>query len=132
MKRIFIIAAAASLALVGCQQQKGPQTTELADAPQQRPVEELLPKPQPQPSEPAGPTTPPPAAKVTAVEPAPTPPPAGTPRSHTLQKGDTLWSLAVKYLGQGRRWPEIVRANPDLHLVPERLPVGKTIIIPEK
>ncbi len=131
MKRIFIIAAAASLALVGCQQQKGPQTTELADAPQPRPVEELLPSPQPQAQEPAQPT-PEPAAETTAAEPAPTPPPAGTPRSHTLQKGDTLWSLAVKYLGQGRRWPEIVQANPELHLVPKRLPVGKTIIIPEK
>ena len=47
--------------------------------------------------------------------------------THTIRKGETLWSLAAKYLG--RRWTEIVDANPGLQ--PKRLPIGKTIRIPQ-
>jgi len=49
--------------------------------------------------------------------------------THTIRKGETLWSLATKYLGHGRRWTEIVDANPGLQ--PKRLPIGKTIRIPQ-
>lgn len=32
-------------------------------------------------------------------------------RTHTFKKGDTLWSLAVKYYGSGTKWTYIAKAN---------------------
>ena len=32
-------------------------------------------------------------------------------RTHTFKKGDTLWSLAVKYYGSGTKWTHIAKAN---------------------
>lgn len=34
-----------------------------------------------------------------------------TTRVHTLKKGETLWSLAVKYYGSGTKWTHIAKAN---------------------
>ena len=34
-----------------------------------------------------------------------------TYRVHTVVKGDTLWGIANKYLGDGNRYPEIVKLN---------------------
>ena len=31
--------------------------------------------------------------------------------THIFQSGDTLWSLAARYLGAGNRWPEIAQLN---------------------
>ncbi len=40
---------------------------------------------------------------------APPPPPAR--RTYDVKRGDTLWGIAVRFYGNGRRWPEIARAN---------------------
>ena len=32
-------------------------------------------------------------------------------RVHTVVKGDTLWAIAVKYLGKGSRYTEIKKLN---------------------
>ena len=37
--------------------------------------------------------------------------PAKTQRVHTVVHGDTLWDIAERYLGDGRRYPEIKRLN---------------------
>ncbi|MDP6636314.1 MAG: LysM domain-containing protein [Phycisphaerae bacterium] len=58
----------------------------------------------------------------------PTPPTTGA--TYTIKKKDTLWSISTTYLGSGKRWPEIVSANPGLD--PKKLPIGKTIKIPPK
>ncbi|MDP6045127.1 MAG: LysM peptidoglycan-binding domain-containing protein [Phycisphaerae bacterium] len=69
-----------------------------------------------------------------AVTPAPdtiTPPvsAAGT-GTYTIQKKDTLWSIATRLLGNGQRYRDIIAANPGLD--PKKLAVGQVIKIPPK
>lgn len=65
------------------------------------------------------------------VTPAPSPtPPAPATIQYVIQPKDTLWSLAKHFLGDGKRWREIMLANPGL--VPKKLKVGQTITIPPK
>ena len=122
MKRIAAILVMFPLVLAGCKKPQGPQTTELEAPPVDRPIQELMPEPAPAPA--PGPTD------VAMDEPEPLPPPAPALRTHTVRKGETLWSLSRTYLGDPKRWKEIVSLNPGL--TPQSLPVGKTIQIPNK
>jgi nucleoid-associated protein YgaU len=54
-------------------------------------------------------------------------PPSGVV-THTIQRGDTLWTLSKRYLGSGKRYREILAANPGLQ--PKKLRIGQTIVIP--
>lgn len=65
------------------------------------------------------------SGKVTTSTPVATP----TKRVHTVVKNDTLWGLANKYLGNGSRYPEIVKLN---GLKTTMLRVGQKLTIPEK
>jgi proteasome lid subunit RPN8/RPN11 len=47
-----------------------------------------------------------------------------------IRPGDTLWGLARTFLGDGRRWPEIFRANSSRITDPDRLLIGQVIDIP--
>jgi len=49
---------------------------------------------------------------------------------HTVQRGDTLWDLALYYLGDGNRWVEIQAANGGID--PRRLRVGMELIISQE
>jgi len=49
-------------------------------------------------------------------------------REHVIQEGDTLWALAVKYLGSGHKWPEIQKLNDSID--PGKLRNGMTLLIP--
>jgi len=49
-------------------------------------------------------------------------------RTHTVAKGDNLWNIAAKYLGDGKRYRDIVKVNPNMN--PNRINVGDKIIIP--
>lgn len=49
---------------------------------------------------------------------------------HRIQPGDTLWDLARTFLGDGRKWPQIFRANASRITDPGRLLVGQVIDIP--
>jgi len=60
--------------------------------------------------------------------PVPVPVPVPGERSHVIVKGDTLWSLAVRYLGNGQKWPEIQKLNGGID--PLKLPIGKILKIP--
>ena len=52
---------------------------------------------------------------------------ADSVRTHIVRPGDTLWKLSATYLGDGRRWREIVALNTSLR---ESLSVGDTVRIP--
>ena len=67
----------------------------------------------------------------TIGSPAPIPvPPRAQPRTHVVVKGDTMWSLAEKYLGSGRRWQEIADANPGVDI--NKLSIGTKLTIPPR
>ena len=51
------------------------------------------------------------------------------PLAHTVVKGDTVYSIAQKYLGKTSRASEIRRAN---NLVTDILRIGKVLVIPKK
>lgn len=48
----------------------------------------------------------------------------------TVPAGSSLWQLAQRYLGDGRRWPEIEQANPQLRPDPNLVLAGQRIVIP--
>ncbi len=135
MSRLTIICVALGMILfAGCAQDPSSSDPGMhaGGPPPLRGTDQLRPAPAPARIE----TTPPEtvaAAPATAesVSPQPVAPaPQPVVKTHTLQKGDTLWSLATKYLGDGKRWPEIVALNPGLE--PKTLTVGKTVNIPAR
>lgn len=48
--------------------------------------------------------------------------------AHVVQRGEWLWTLAERYLGDGSQWREIAHANPGIS--PDHLTVGQKLIIP--
>jgi len=50
--------------------------------------------------------------------------------TYTIRKDDTLWSIAVRYLGDGQRWRDIVKVNPGLD--PKKVKAGQVIKLPPK
>ena len=50
--------------------------------------------------------------------------------SLTVQRGETLYQIAQRYLGSGSKHPEIYAANRDRIPDPSRLPIGVTLVIP--
>ena len=50
-------------------------------------------------------------------------------RKYTIQKGDSLMKIAKKEYGKSGEYKKILAANPGLN--PDKLMVGKTIIIPQ-
>ena len=53
-------------------------------------------------------------------------------RVHKVVDGDTLASLAQRYLGQADRAREIFEANRDVLPSPEALPIGAVLRIPPR
>jgi hypothetical protein len=51
-------------------------------------------------------------------------------RVHVVQSGDTLFSLAERYYGNGNQWRRILQANQRRLTNPRDLPVGMKLIIP--
>ena len=51
--------------------------------------------------------------------------------THTVERGNTLWSLAVRYYGDGFEWSRIYEANRDRVGSPEQLVPGTVLRIPD-
>lgn len=49
---------------------------------------------------------------------------------YTIVKGDTLWAIASKHLGNGSRYPEIFEANKEVIKNPDLIYPGQQIRIP--
>lgn len=47
-----------------------------------------------------------------------------------VQRGDTLWDLAEKHLGDAHRWPELFRANRDIIADPDEIDIGWRLSLP--
>lgn len=59
---------------------------------------------------------------------APKPSPQPAKRYYTVVRGDTLWSIAKRYYGNGSRYPEIAKANNIKN--PDIIHVGQKLLIP--
>jgi len=133
MRTLALLTVALLLLPLGCQKKTEPpqpQTTAL-EAPV-KPVDELAPAEVPAPtSETATPradeseTLEPRQPAISKPEPL-----TSQPFVYTVEKGDTLWSIAKRYLGDGKRWKDIVSSNPGLD--PKKLKVGQKIVLPAK
>jgi nucleoid-associated protein YgaU len=131
MRYVATVLFLVTLVAVGCKQ---PNKSPVMTTSEQQPpatLEPIPPAPAETPAENAPPASPafatPPPQQMES--PAP-PPPSYTSNTYTVQKGDTLWSIAQRHLGNGKRWREIVELNPGLE--PSKLRVGQVIILPAK
>lgn len=50
---------------------------------------------------------------------------------HTVEKGDTLWAVASKALGNGARYTEIFEANKPMLSHPDKIYPGQVLRIPQ-
>ncbi|MFP7569330.1 peptidoglycan-binding protein LysM [Marivita sp. S2033] len=53
------------------------------------------------------------------------------PLFHTVEKGDTLWAISEKALGNGARYTEIFEANRPMLSHPDKIYPGQTLRIPQ-
>jgi LysM repeat protein len=72
-----------------------------------------------------------PAATMRRRKPQPALRPATTATQKTVsvQSGDSLWKLAQENLGRGKRWPELLAANPNI-VNPNQIAAGAQLNLP--
>ena len=56
---------------------------------------------------------------------------AREPVFHTVEKGDTLWAIATKHLGNGAKYTEIFEANRPMLSDPDKIYPGQVLRIPD-
>jgi len=127
----WILVAVLALGVIGCEQKR-----EEAELPQIDPaeLEASAPPPEPMPARTATYDTATPAVEVeTPTTPPPTTtakPSTGTPQTYTMQRGDTLYSLARRFYGDGKLWTRIADANKNKIRDVTDIAVGTVLTIP--
>jgi len=129
-----ILVAVLAIGVMGCEQKRKEDELPMID-----PAElEAAAPPESAPAATGGPAvTATPAAEVeTPVTPPATTarPIGGTPTTttYTMKRGDTLYSLAKRFYGDGKLWTRIADANPDKVRDVTDIPVGTVLTIPPK
>jgi len=132
MRWTAVLRAAPATALVAiavpCGCVKAPRANDVIARAPQRPFEALEPIGPTKRSAPAPVIVSPADAPAAARLVAPQSRQAG--RTYVIRPKDSLWSLAGRFLGDSRRWGEIVQANPGIR--PDRLMIGQRISLPRK
>lgn len=67
---------------------------------------------------------------IAAVEDTAAAPDAREPVFHTVEKGDTLWAISAKYLGNGAKYEQIFEANKPMLSHPDKIYPGQMLRIP--
>lgn len=70
------------------------------------------------------------AGQVLSVETPPRPDEREQPKTYTLVKGDNLWKVAQKFLGNGAKYKEIQKLNNITNAQLKRLPIGMIVKLP--
>jgi 5'-nucleotidase / UDP-sugar diphosphatase len=126
LSSFVILSAASGCNMFGKKNAKSGQGS-LTDVPPAAPTHQQVayqPQYQPQYQQPVTPVNYEPAA----AEPAVSTTPSASGKKYTVQKGDTLWSIAQKNYGDGKQYRKIVSANPSIK--GERVLAGQTITLP--
>jgi 5'-nucleotidase/UDP-sugar diphosphatase len=135
---VVLLVAVASMLVVGC----GPKKEEL---PPLEPAEAQPAATAPVASPVKGPVAvdtmpPPPVARPRPLAPAPEkltaekapPADAAGSQSYQVKAGDTLYTLAKRFYGDGKLWTKIADANKDRIKDVSHIPIGTTLSIPPK
>jgi len=124
MRYALALLLVAMVGLTGCHK-KNKDITMAVNEPPSQSLDELSAVPAPEPA-PAAVVPPAPYPAAPAYQ---APAPTGE-RTYVVQSKDTLWGIATRELGNGRRWHDIADINPGL--TPQNLKAGQTIKLPPR
>jgi len=116
-----MVLAAAVMFVVGCN-----TTQQRKEEPAQAPLADIAPEPAKDTGQAAHAAEP--VEKVKPAEPAS--PGVGAPRTYTVQRGDTLYSIARKFYGDGKHFRRILDANQNKISDPNKIKPGTNLVIP--
>jgi nucleoid-associated protein YgaU len=71
------------------------------------------------------------SSRIPKQAPVPQETPMAAAESVVVRRGDSLWKLAARYLGEGAKWHAILAANPQLS-DPNRILVGERLSLPNE
>lgn len=119
--RTILAVVVSAMVAFGCEQQKRDEVPQVD-------LEELV-TDHPVEREPAVVVEREPSAPAEPSEPAP---PAPTQQTYTMKPGDTLYTLARRFYGDGKLWTKIHEANKDKIRDVYDIPIGTVLTIPPK